>query len=228
MLNQNIFKPNDNYFEEVESNIWLMDNHKWALYIWERYKLENEFYKLVHVDYHWDAVYDFWDNNELETKMLSSTAEQLKLYIENEDHIQYDSFIGPAIARRIINEIHFLCYQDDGGDKGFYLPILDKFDCSQTIHENSSDLSDLVDDKPLIFDFCLDVFNRSEYNYESDLWSDEDIDNLLNDCKELVQSANVVTISMSYGCSGTAEDTKLLTERVVHTFIQWRNDFIRH
>jgi len=56
------FKSNDRYFEEISPNIWLMDNHKWAYYIWEKVFSKNTHktpVTLFHLDYHWDGVNDF-------------------------------------------------------------------------------------------------------------------------------------------------------------------------
>ena len=222
MLSPNIFKKNDDYLEPLGSNVWLMDNHKWALYVWESNRLKDGLYTLVHVDYHWDAVYDFWENPEKEKELIESSLDELKSLIKDESLIQYDSFIGPALARGLIDDIHFLCFQEDG-DEGFWQPVLDRFGCKQTIHGDSKSLNTLNVDSPLLFDFCLDVFNRSDYEYRSELWKNKEIEKLLFDCKILVQIADIVTISMSYGYSGTLEDTKALTERVVPLFIEWRN-----
>lgn len=224
MLRQEIFKNDDGYFEHLESDIWLMDNHKWALYIWEQYRKENKKYMLVHVDHHWDAIYDFEEQPE-EEELLRASAEEIKQLISNNNFIQYDSFIAPAIARGLINNIHFLCFQDDT-DQGLWQPFLDRFKCKQTIHSTSKTLPAIAEGAPFIFDFCIDVFNRSGYMYKSELWDECEINDLLIDCKTLVQHAELVTISMSYGCSGTEEDTRKLTELVVSHFMEWRNNIL--
>ena len=84
-----------------------MDNHKWALYVWEKNRLGKGFYTLIHVDYHWDANYDFWGKPEREKELKEASIDELESLIKEEDLIQYDSFIGPAVARGLINNIHF-------------------------------------------------------------------------------------------------------------------------
>ncbi len=37
-MNIESLAPNDNCFQEVAENVWLMDNHKWAIYVWERHR----------------------------------------------------------------------------------------------------------------------------------------------------------------------------------------------
>ena len=199
-----------------------MDNHKWALYVWEKNRLRRGIYTLVHVDYHWDANYDFWGKPDREKELKEASIETIESLIRGEDLIQYDSFIGPAIARGLINDIHFLCFQKDE-DEGFTDDVLKAFDATQTIHATVSSLKSIETNQPILFDLCLDVFNRSDYDYQSNLWADAEIEALLLECKPLVKKAQVVTISMSYGCSGTEEDTKRLTEKVVPLFLEWRN-----
>lgn len=47
------------FIEELYSNVYLMDNHKWALYCWEFYRQKKQLPStLVHLDYHWDAIND--------------------------------------------------------------------------------------------------------------------------------------------------------------------------
>ena len=199
-----------------------MDNHKWALYVWEKNRLTQGFYTLVHVDFHWDANYDFWGKPDKEKDLKGASIERIEKLIREGDLIQYDSFIGPAIVRGLINDVHFLCFQEDE-DEGFTDDELKAFNSEQTIHTKAASLKRIETKQPILFDFCLDVFNRSDYDYQSDLWADEEIDTLLRECKPLVQKAQVVTVSMSYGCSGTKEDTKRLTEKVVPLFLEWRN-----
>ncbi len=105
-----------------------------------------------------------------------------------------------------------------------YEEFLDKYNCKQVLHNSISTLSDLKTDKPILFDFCIDVFNRSNQFYESDIWPDTEIDEFLEGCRRLVIAAEMVTISMSYGYSGTMNDTKRLTKKVVEKFNEWRRD----
>lgn len=223
MFSPEALVPNNEYYEHLGSNVWLMDNHKWALYIWELSRLKNGAYCLIHVDYHWDAGYDFWEQPDEERRLFQASPEELQKMIASEHLIQYDSFIGPAIARGLIDQVHFLCFQEDS-DQGFYPPVLQQLGGKQTLHQNSDALKALYIDKPILFDFCLDVFNRSKYDYQSDLWRDPEIDKLLADCERLVRNAAVVTVSASFGCSGTEDDTRLLIKRVVPMFLDWRRD----
>jgi hypothetical protein len=34
------FKMDDQYFEEIFPGVWLMDDHRWAYYVWEKVHFE--------------------------------------------------------------------------------------------------------------------------------------------------------------------------------------------
>lgn len=224
-LPDHVFTNNDDYYESIGHGMWLMDNHKWSFVIWNKERSLRCNYLLVHVDYHWDAGYDYWDCPDEEVKFFSASDDEVIEIVREENFIRYDSFICPAIAKGFIDEVHFYCLQgDESGDVAIYEDFLNKYNCTQILHNSITTLSSLETDKPIIFDFCIDVFNRSNKFYESDIWLDEDIDKLLDACKHLVVSAEIVTISMSYGFSGTKSDTKRLTKMVVERFRDWRKN----
>jgi len=222
-LDDRIFKNDDDYYESIGNGIWLMDNHKWSFVVWNRERNKKSIYQLVHVDYHWDAGYDYWDSPNEEKIFLAASDREIISIVREENHIRYDSFICPAIAKGFIDEVHFYCLQgDDGGDVAIYKDFLDKYSCTQILHDSTRTLSKLEAEKPMIFDFCIDVFNKSTRWYESDIWPDDEIDRLLQDCEHLVKSAEIVTVSMSYGYSGTENDTRRLTQKVIEVFSTWR------
>ncbi len=80
-------QSDDEFLTELNSNVWLMDNHKWALYVWEKFRLESAITKfsLVHADYHWDGIYDFFGMPVEEAKLFDANLEQLKEMIRTED-----------------------------------------------------------------------------------------------------------------------------------------------
>ena len=202
-----------------------MDNHKWAFVVWNENTKRNMQYLLVHVDYHWDAGYDYWYYPEYEKIFLSSDNNEIIKIVSEEKFIRFDSFICPAIAKNIVDEVHFLCFQgDEDGDVAIFKDFLDKYNCDQTLHNSIISLSEVKSQKPILFDFCIDVFNRSNMWYGSDIWPVEEIDVFLSGCEPLVKSAEIVTISMSYGYSGSEEDTKRLAQKVLNCFYNWRDN----
>jgi len=224
-LSDQVFENNDEYYESLGNGIWLMDNHKWSFVIWNKECTPNVNYLLVHVDYHWDAGYDIWDSPDNEEMFLLSNENEIIDIVREENLIRFDSFICPAIAKGFIDEVHFFCLQgDEDGDEAIYEDFIEKYECDQVIHNSITSLSNIKTEKPILFDFCIDIFNRSNQYYGSDIWPDSEINELLEGCKSLVVSADIVTISMSYGYSGSNEDTKRLTENVLRQFNEWRNN----
>ena len=67
------FKANSQYVEEIFPGIWLMDDHRWAYYVWEKVFLENGGdgpCALVHLDCHWSGVNDFHGDAETVKKLI--------------------------------------------------------------------------------------------------------------------------------------------------------------
>lgn len=215
----------DDYVQQLAANIWLMDNHKWALWAWERHAADSGVQKftLVHADHHWDGGYDFFESPEEEAEMLAADLEGLRAMIAEGNWIRYDSFIAPAVARGRFDAVHFFCQQDDGCDVAIGEEVLAMSGTTQTLHPSAESLAGIAPALPLVFDLCLDLFNNdSKMEYGSDLWQDADILAFLDTVRPLIESAALVTISLSFGCSGTSEDTRHLAELVVPRVLTWR------
>lgn len=219
-------EENKDYYEYLGSDIWLVDDHRWAYYIWEEQRAFKELDKfcLVHVDYHWDSVCDFHESKQKENELRCADLETIHDFVEEGVWIKFDSFICPAIIRGFINNIHFYCTQDNGDDIGIDTEILAREGTEQFIHNSLEELSSIKTTFPLIFDFCLDIFNNSEMWYEGDIWNEQEILNLLEACKPLVINADIVTVSLSFGYSGTIEDTRRLAEIVIPLFLAWKDE----
>lgn len=217
-------KEDDKYFEEIAKDVWLMDNHRWAFYIWEtrRVAFGGRKAPIVHVDQHWDSGDDFFTSPDKEAEFKSLTISQVKQLVAEGKWIRFDSFICPAIIRGLSDEVHFLCFQGDGVDEGIWGGTLKKYKARQYIYRSSAELRCLKVKGLYILDFCVDVFNRSDILFAGEIWDINEIDGLLSDIKHLVIGASIVTISMSYGYSGTYDDTNRLTKYVVEQFCGWR------
>jgi len=205
------------FFTNLGDGVWLMDNHRWAFYIWEEFRAEseNKRFSLVHADYHWDGNNDFHEKSDEVEKLLSVGRAELLEFVRISALIQYDSFIAPAVIRGLFDEVHFYCKQDDGSDVGLDEPLLLKYGCTQRIHQDAGVLSAQEFSAPLIFDLCLDLFNRSDMTYEGDIWPDKEIDAFLETVMPLIKRARLITISLSFGCSGTVEDTRRLASMII-------------
>lgn len=208
--------PDDSYFEEIAPNIWLMGDHRWAYYIWER-SLRKDRGKsrrsLVHLDYHWDGVNDFQSHTDQDRLRGTSELDEIYRIVSDETRVRKDSFIAPAVIRGFIEEVHFLCFQRDT-TPGIDPELLDRYGSKQFIY---SDLNSLLKGAPKgsLFDIDLDIFNRSGYWAEGDLWTDIEISQFLDGCIQLLESSSLVTIAMSFNYSGSVDDTRYLTRLVV-------------
>jgi UPF0489 domain len=207
-------KEDEHYLADIGCGVWLMDDHRWALKVWETERKHDK-YTLAHADYHWDGCYDFQDNPEKEAELIRATSGEIAELVKEGEWIRFDSFIAPAVRRGLIQMIHFYCLQDNVGDDALSEEFIASCGARQVIHTDASSFASANIDGPFIFDLCLDLFNRSDKWEEGDLWTDKEITEFLKTVHHLVQGAEIVTISMSFNYSGTAEDTRHLTELVM-------------
>ncbi|MGE4418570.1 MAG: UPF0489 family protein [Sulfurimonas sp.] len=210
-INNMNFTNNEEYFEEIYPNIWIMDNHKWSLYCWEQYREENDIPSiLVHLDYHWDAINDYHEDESIIKKMNLVTMKDVLI---KEDYIRKDSFIAPSIIRGYINRVDFHCFQTDT-EIGLDESLLANYNVEQNIHDKIGDLINSIGNKKIILDLDLDIFNKSDNFLEGDLWSEEEIKNYIYKITPLIEQAKVITIAMSYGFSGSDQGREYLTKLV--------------
>lgn len=217
----NKLHQNNKYFEEIYKNVWLMDDHKWAYYIWEKFKYQNSAKMppvVVHLDYHWDGINDFRNSTDVRNLIKINNLETIHNLVEKDKFIRKDSFIAPAIIRGIINEVHFYRLQFDT-ERGLDEPFLSKFKAKQYIHNDIYALVDAVSQKPIVFDIDLDLFNRSDMWEEGNLWKEQEMLRFLETCSLSIRNSSLITIAMSYCYSGTKDDTIYLTKTVVPKLI---------
>jgi len=90
-------RPDDDYLVELSEDIWLMDDHRWAWLVWERFAQARGIrpFSLVHADFHWDAINDFYQNVEQRDALLAADLHDLGAMIREGNWIRYDSFIAP-------------------------------------------------------------------------------------------------------------------------------------
>lgn len=97
-------QEDDQFYTDIGSGIWLMDDHKWAFYVWHRFHMESRIPKLslVHADYHWDGGNDFHESPEKLEEFLDADDEALLELIREENWIRfvYCSCNTPWIHRR--------------------------------------------------------------------------------------------------------------------------------
>ncbi|OPY76032.1 MAG: hypothetical protein A4E65_03306 [Syntrophorhabdus sp. PtaU1.Bin153] len=205
------FKMNDTYLEEIFPSVWLMDDHRWAYYIWEKVFLKNEnegSFALVHLACRWDGVNDFYgDPTAVRNLVEINDIDRIYSLVQRNRYVRKDSFIAPAIIRGLVDEVHFYCRQTGTGP-GLYPPFLKEHKARQFIYGQIEPLLSHQISKPIIFDIDLDLFNKSDMWDEGGPWTDQEIVEFLSMCSNLIRSSSVVTAAMSFGCSGTKQDTR--------------------
>jgi len=214
--------PDDDYLAQLAPGIWLMDNHKWALLAWERERVVGHRYVLLHADFHWDGVDDFASEDAANAELLAADVDALAAMTADEKYIRFDSFIAPAVRRGLLCEVHFFCKEDDGNDVGLDADLCRNAGVQQEFHVDAASLAALQAKGPLIYDLCLDLFNRADDLFEGDVWPDTDVLAFLEATQAQIVGADVVTISLSFGYSGTEEDTRHLAQLVVPRILELR------
>lgn len=226
-INLKELQPDDVFLVDLGDDIWLMDNHRWALWVWEfhRERTMIDRFTLAHADYHWDGGYHPYECSIKQAEIEAANLDQLHALLAEDVWIRYDSFIAPAVVRGRFDAVHFFCLQDDDWDVAIDKGLLERAGTSQVIHGSANSFAALQASRPVILDLCLDLFNReSKMTYKGDLWSEEDIEKFLQLIRPLAQTASLITISLSFGCSGTEADTRWLAEFVLPRLQQWRMD----
>jgi hypothetical protein len=204
---------------KIAPGVWVMDDHKWALWVWAINKdiLPRT---LFHVDYHWDGADDFTDDDDTLITLLS-TPEQLKKVLSEDRLIRKDSFIAPAIRAEFFEEIHFLCYQRNI-EQGLDPDVLIKQPVRQYIHPDISPAIRLLKPDRTALDLDADIFNRSTFFGRGDLWPDESIRQFLTGLKNVIKSSPLITIALSYCYSGSEQDTHHLSELILPIILSFR------
>ena len=214
---------NENFRIELPHGVWLMDNHKWALSAWAHTHTGGRRW-LLHADHHWDGVDMVSGNADEQAALLEADLATLDQRIADEDGIQYDAFIAPAVIRGYFDQVHFYCTQDDDWDRGLQADLCNQFGVKQRLHESLDTFASLPVDTAFVFDLCLDLFNDANGKmFDSNLWPDERIQAFLDATRHLIEAASVVTVSLSFGYSGTEEDTRRLAQLVVPQLVAWRS-----
>ncbi|MCG3150707.1 MAG: hypothetical protein PCFJNLEI_04208 [Verrucomicrobiae bacterium] len=206
----------------LAGNVWLMDDHRWAICAWEEHRLAAalERLALVHVDYHWDSLDEYDSRPDDVPALLAADLPMLRNIVAADELIRYDSFIAPAVRRGLVDEIHFLCRQDDG--EPLEPCLVAAAGAAQHIHESVAKLAAVQLDCPYLFDLCLDYFCDAKMEGEGPVWPDAEVLAVVEPLRPLVEAADAVTVSLSFRYSGTADDTRHLAALVLPRLQAWR------
>jgi len=126
------------------------------------------------------------------------------------------------VIRGLVSDVHFFCLQDNAA-QGLDAELLISSGARQTLHEEAVALSQANFEAPLIFDLCIDLFNRSDQWDTGELWSDAEIATFIEQMRPVIEQALIVTVSLSFGYSGSEADTRRLAALVLPRLEQWRS-----
>ena len=227
----------EDYHKEIAPDFWLMNNHKWAFWAWEEYRTRDSASlpaTLAHIDFHPDSMDDWQDNREIENFKAITDREELRRLLRarewtpNSSDIRYDNFIACGIHRGLIDRVE--CFQKPGGEKlCFNVEHGDELKITQATRRSIHELVSCCEGRPLFFDLDIDVFNPESGNdndtdhYVTRHWPDDEIAVFLDECQPLVANALVVTVAISFGCSGEEQDARRLTKMVLESLLPMRN-----
>ena len=218
--------PSPEFYGEIEQDFWLMDDHRWALWAWEqgRRRYPDRFpARLVHIDAHSDAG-NFWLSRE-ELECLRGLSERDVRAILDGPGLKHlssvccDSFIAPGCARNLIKHVDFLCHESE---RGFDEDDLELLGVTQSMLSNALELRRIEEGSRVLFDLDVDTFNDIDTPCETNYWSRDKIEALLDECEPLVRTATVVTVAISFNCSGEIGDARELTKHVVGRLLDFR------
>jgi hypothetical protein len=235
-LPERALRPDVTFIEQICPDFWICDNHKWALWAWEQYRCSRPNFQrlaLVHADFHWDDI----DNvsNELGAEEIRGLSlrqiHELLIASDLEEgaplapFIGYDSFIAPALFRGLFREIHFYCLQGDrdGAAELFEQHTHVPQDINLHLHQVPDSLSEIAA-RPIAFDLCLDLFGHGAEGdtFAPSDWRKDEVLDFLVTSRRLIEEAAVITVSTSFGFSGTVDETRALAQLVFEEMVALR------
>lgn len=220
-LNFKALNEDPDFLAPLGKNVWLMDDHRWALVAWSTGAVSDG-YALIHADQHWDGCDNVEADPEWQARLLAADQASLRELVAQDELVTFDSFIAAGVWRGVVRELHLYCTENNGNDEGVFQDTLALHKVAQTIHRTPESLAAAEIRRPLIFDLCLDLFNKSDKWEEGALWRDEDVRAFLDLQKHHIAAADLVTISLSFNYSGTADDTRHLAALVVPLIMSYR------
>jgi hypothetical protein len=214
---------NAEYLNEVHPMIWLMNNHRWAFYVWEQARLSKKIKRgntLVHIDYHWDGINDLQDEDGQPTEIAVDNLDDLDSIMTDGKRIRFDSFIAPSVLVGTISSIHFFCLQQDT-EIGIDEHVLRKSNAKQTIHSSINSLVNECSNEEILLDLDIDIFNKSEFINGTQLWPKDEMINFLDTIRPLFLNFTILTIVASPGYSGDKEAVSYLLRLLFDRMQDW-------
>ena len=151
-------RADDRLCASIGPGVWLMDDHRWAFYVWAQHALSASLRHperlplcLAHVDAHADAVDGFLPD-PASWSTLQEETDLARIYerVAQDCEITLAAFIAPAIRRGWVREVHFFGCADD--DDLLDAPLLAATGAAQRRHETIGSLVQAVGGQRLLLD----------------------------------------------------------------------------
>ncbi len=185
--------------EDENNNTYVFGSHQYALFYWVRAISQNKLNhnaQLIHIDFHSDFL-----SSEIDFKTLLSSHE-IKSLIENRK-IRNDTFIRPAIAMGIVEDIAFCCFQNRQQPYGDFInyvspiSILDKLNNNEPLSNRLEKLRSNIVRENLILDIDLDCFFMANKKSVMIPKNRDEIINEIHTINRLFEFASITTIATS-------------------------------
>lgn len=188
-------------------NVYIMDNHRAALWCWMQEMRETRKYNLMHIDMHTDTLYsniEQWKQLCPELRNIS-----LELYLDyNYKHpingttriFQWDNYLSIFLEKhgQILSKCYFATHGEGDAPRHANIEIVDHWDLPGNIAYWMKSNSD-----PFIVNIDLDYFVYQKKNGDrSVLFSDQYILDLFDAIRKELNNICVLTMSLSPECTG--------------------------
>jgi hypothetical protein len=207
-----------------KNNVYIMDNHLAAGWVWATHLNISKSYNLFHIDQHFDLL-DYPDSMQAEIKDKNISLHEISIeeYLslkqpsqlpnDNFKLFRWDNYISNIndIYPSLFNLRYFATHDNDYELEGF---ITQKIESDELINSINKFIGS-NNDKQYILNLDIDYFFHSNGTIKQK-YDDHYISNLITEIKSNWQNIAVFTICLSPECCGgwkpAIEKTKLICE----------------
>jgi hypothetical protein len=195
-------------WKDDTQNIYIMDNHLAALWCWLQFLQIEDFYTLVHIDWHWDCA----EMNDIDIDKISSLNSSnlqdflnLKSYhpmlLEKYPIICWDNYIDPLFKLRPnISNARFTVHQQRCDSRIFNYDFFLEFEMECFFSDLNYNLEN--EKGKLLINVDLDYFFLSINEDKYQAFSDEFIKVIARQITNKVSENTILTIAWSPECCG--------------------------
>ena len=206
LINSAYFIDHDNYLSQSD-NIFIMDNHRLALWCWWNQISENKLYSFIHIDAHWDCSptflpYFLKHKKKLKTLSLEEFRNyNIKTTNGNTRLFRWDNYIPMFLEKnkKIVYKISSVWQNEDSRNKTHFNEKILKIEHLSFLIRNYNRK------EKIIFNLDMDYFFKRKGDYYSLRFSKSEILNFFEALHFCYKRKNikVLTIALSPECCGS-------------------------